>query len=86
MVRVLDGLHVRPGRLRVHTRRRESLPDDSWQLFEEHGLRRPSVHRAAPSREPDRHAGLHEVRLRQHRGAWQDDLGGALYLDPTAPA
>src|SRR5215204_6742900 len=89
MIRVLDCLDVEPGPYPVHTPlggRNESPAHDLGQLFQQHRPCRAGVYAPAPCGEADGHAGLDVSRLDDHRGAWQDDLGGPLYLDPSAPA
>src|SRR5919112_488051 len=89
MVCVLDRLDVEPGPCLVHTPLgswNESPAHDLGQLFQQHRPCRAGVYTPAPCGEADGHAGLDVSGLDDHRGAWQDYLGGPLYLDPSAPA
>src|SRR5918998_813826 len=86
VVRILDGLDVEPGPVRIQGLGHQRPPHDLRQLFEQHGAGGPSVHAASPGRKPHRRPRLDETGLDDHRGAGEDLLGGALYLHPPAPA
>src|SRR5215211_47724 len=89
MVRVLDGFDVEPRPFRDHATlrlRNESPAYDLGHLFQQHRLCRAGVNAPAPCGEADGHAGLDVSGLDDHRGAGEDDLGGPLNLDPSAPA
>ena len=88
MVRVLDRLDVEPRPLHVYAPlggRNESPTHDLGQFFEQHCFGRAGVDAPAPCGKAYGHAGLDVSGLDDHRGAGEDDLGGPLYLDPSAP-
>ena len=89
MVRVLDRLDVEPRPLYVYAALggwNETPAYDLGQFFEQHCLGRAGVDASAPCGETHGHAGLDVSGLDDHRGAGEDDLGGVLYLDPSAPS
>jgi hypothetical protein len=86
MLRVFHGLDVEPGATFVHAARHERAAHDLRQLLQEHCPGGAGVHRPAAGGEPDRQARLDVLGGDDHRGAGEDDLGGALNLYAPAPA
>jgi hypothetical protein len=86
VLRVLYGLDVEHCAVFVQAPGCERPVHDLGQLLQQHRARRAGVDRPAAGWEPDRHARLDVVLGHDHRGARQNDLGGALYLDPPATA